>query len=136
MLALVQPHKLIVRCKFCAKQKEAFGKEAFESKNVEYVECSQDGKDSQANLCQDVKGYPTWSINGKLYSGERSLEELEVLVRMAEASSPGQDKAPPMIITSSSNRAMAISSKLRDLNANLYGSYWDPHTFEQKERLG
>ena len=55
---------------------------------------------------------------------------------MVEASSPGQDKAPPMVVTKSSKRAMDISKELKSLNANLFGTYWDPHTFEAKERLG
>jgi glutaredoxin len=127
------------RCKFCAQQKEILGKQAFESNNVEYVECSEDGKNSQANtLCQekDIQGYPSWEINGKVYSGQRSLEEMEVMVRMVDAISPGKDKAPPRILTTSSERALELSSQLKSLQSVLYGAYWDPHTFEQKEKLG
>jgi glutaredoxin len=127
------------RCKFCSQQKELLGKQAFGSNNVEYVECSEDGKNSQANaLCRekDIQGYPSWEINGRVYSGKRTLEEMEVMVRMVEAISPGMDKAPPRILTTSSERALAISSQLKSLQSVLYGAYWDPHTFEQKERLG
>lgn len=132
----MSPH---FRCKFCAQQKELLGKQAFESNNVEYVECSEDGKNTQAGtLCQekDIKSYPSWEINGKVYSGQRTLEEIEVMVRMVEASSPGMDKASPRILTASSERALAISNQLKSLQSVLYGAYWDPHTFEQKERLG
>ncbi|CAB9515132.1 Vitamin K epoxide reductase family [Seminavis robusta] len=130
-------------CKFCAKQKELFGKQAFDNNNnknaIEYVECSGDGENSQAKtLCKDkdIQGYPAWEINGRLYSGQRSLDEMEVMVRMAEASEPGNTKGSPRILTSSSKRAMDISQQLESLQGSLFGSYWDPHTFEQKERLG
>ena len=67
-------------CSHCADQKEALGKEAFSS--LTYVECAADGANSQRALCQkaDVPGYPTWQIDGKLYSGEKSVAELEDLL--------------------------------------------------------
>ena len=106
---------------------------------ITYIECSPEGKNSQASTtCQEknIQGFPTWEIQGRLYPGERTMDEMEVLVRMGEASSPSQSKSPPRIETISSDRANAIASQLQSLDAKLYGSYWDPHTFEQKERLG
>lgn len=127
-------------CSHCASQKEMFGKEAFASKNIEYVECSEVGENSKATtLCLEkgISGYPTWEIQGKLFSGERSLDEMDVLVRMSEASPPGgKSKAPPKIMTTSSERALSIASQLESLNTRLYGAYWCPNTFEQKELLG
>ena len=70
-------------CSHCFDQKQAMGKQAMAK--IPYVECSRDGLDSQADMCKEAKvpGYPTWEINGKLYPGEQSLEELEVAVKEA-----------------------------------------------------
>ncbi|GJQ14625.1 hypothetical protein GpartN1_g6416.t1 [Galdieria partita] len=69
-------------CEHCYRQKQMFGEEAFEK--IEYIECSRNGRDSQYNLCRekDVPGYPTWEINGELYPGEQSVEELEELANI------------------------------------------------------
>ena len=68
-------------CSHCLDQKETFGKQAFG--RIPYVECSKDGLNSQNKLCkaQQIPGYPTWEIQGTLYPGEQSLEELEELVQ-------------------------------------------------------
>mmetsp|Transcript_38758 Transcript_38758/g.47225 ORF Transcript_38758/g.47225 Transcript_38758/m.47225 type:complete len:218 (-) Transcript_38758:145-798(-) len=68
-------------CSHCYDQKQAFGKEAFQ-KYISYIECDKEGLNNQRSLCKekDVPGYPTWEINGKLYPGERSLEELQELL--------------------------------------------------------
>lgn len=60
-------------CHFCQEQKEKFG-ESFQF--VNYVDC-----DYLKAKCQEagVKGYPTWVINGKTYSGVQSLERLAEL---------------------------------------------------------
>lgn len=60
-------------CSYCKKQKELFG-DSFEY--INYVDCEKESK-----LCLDtgVKGFPTWSINGKNYPGLKSLEELAKL---------------------------------------------------------
>jgi len=62
-------------CPHCRDQKERFGEA---KKLIPYVECDPKGEKPQAQLCidKDIKGYPTWEINGKLLSGEQSLEEL------------------------------------------------------------
>mmetsp|Transcript_29172 Transcript_29172/g.70408 ORF Transcript_29172/g.70408 Transcript_29172/m.70408 type:complete len:415 (-) Transcript_29172:59-1303(-) len=67
-------------CSHCYDQKETLGKEAFSK--IPYIECSKDGINSQTSFCKskDVPGFPTWEINGKLYPGEQSLEELEEVV--------------------------------------------------------
>ena len=66
-------------CPNCLKQSELFGKQAYKELNV--VECANDGKNSQTQLCIDkkIKGLPTWEINGKLFLGVLSLEELSKL---------------------------------------------------------
>lgn len=66
-------------CTHCFDQKQRFGKRGFDL--IEYVECDPHGKLSQSKLCRQkrIPGYPTWEINGKLYPGEISLEQLDQL---------------------------------------------------------
>lgn len=63
-------------CPHCHSQKQRFGSEAV--KQLEVVECDRRGVNPQAQLCRDkkIRGYPTWEINGKLYSGNHSLESI------------------------------------------------------------
>ena len=67
-------------CPNCLKQSELFGKQAYKELNV--VECARDGINSQTQLCIDknIKGFPTWEINGKLFLGFLSLKELSNLI--------------------------------------------------------
>ena len=66
-------------CPNCLNQSELFGKQAYRELNV--VECARDGIYSQTQLCIDknIKGFPTWEINGKLILGVLSLKELSKL---------------------------------------------------------
>ena len=66
-------------CPNCQNQSELFGKQAYKELNV--VECANDGINSQTQLCIDkkIKGFPTWEINGKLFLGVLSLKELSKL---------------------------------------------------------
>ena len=66
-------------CPNCLNQSELFGKHAYKELNV--VECARDGINSQTQLCIDknIKGFPTWEINGKLILGILSLKELSNL---------------------------------------------------------
>ena len=63
-------------CPHCYSQKERFGKEAIHQ--LEVIECDDRGVNPQRQLCisQKVRGYPTWEIDGKLYGGDRSLDNL------------------------------------------------------------
>lgn len=64
-------------CPHCHDQKQLFGQEAFTA--VNYVECaSPDDPRQQAEACQTagIASYPTWQINGELYPGQRTLDEL------------------------------------------------------------
>jgi len=74
-------------CSHCHDQKEEFGREAFA--NIEYIECSPKGLNSQRDQCQqkEIPGYPTWEINGQYYPGQKSLDSLEQIVRNIMASS-------------------------------------------------
>ena len=66
-------------CPNCLNQSELFGKQAYKELNV--VECANDGKNSQTQLCIDkkIKGFPSWEINGKIILGLLTLEELSTL---------------------------------------------------------
>lgn len=62
-------------CPHCTDQKNKFGEA---KKLIPYVECDAKGENPQTALCQQkgITGFPTWEINGKMLSGERSLDEL------------------------------------------------------------
>ena len=66
-------------CPNCLNQGELFGKQAYKELNV--IECSRDGKNSQTQLCIDknIKGFPSWEINGKIIIGVKTLKELSKL---------------------------------------------------------
>lgn len=66
-------------CGHCHEQKELFGQEAV--RELTYIECDPEGTNPQPDLCRAAKipGYPTWEVNGQLYSGTQSLEDLAKL---------------------------------------------------------
>jgi hypothetical protein len=59
----------------CIDQKKRFGEA---QKLVPYIECDSKGVNPQTELCQQkgITGFPTWEIDGKMLSGDRSLDEL------------------------------------------------------------
>jgi glutaredoxin len=63
-------------CPHCHEQKQLFGKQAFTI--IPAVECAEDGKNARPELCKaaKIKGFPTWIIKGKQYSGTTSLQKL------------------------------------------------------------
>ena len=67
-------------CSHCRDQKEALGQEAM--RLVPYLECDANGKNSRRAECTAVgiRGYPTWEVDGALFPGERSLDELEEIL--------------------------------------------------------
>lgn len=46
---------------------------------------SNRGVDNQVDMCKaaNIPGFPTWDIDGKLYPGEQTLEELEEIVGLS-----------------------------------------------------
>jgi uncharacterized membrane protein len=67
-------------CPHCHEQKSLFGKEA--AALINKVECDPRGKDNpQPQLCVDtgIKGFPSWQIKGRLYSGIQTPEKLAQL---------------------------------------------------------
>ncbi|MEL6331976.1 MAG: vitamin K epoxide reductase family protein [Cyanobacteria bacterium J06626_26] len=64
-------------CPHCFDQKQLFGQEA--KKYMPYIECADDGADSQTALCQsvpEITGFPTWEVNGQFLPGTQSLATL------------------------------------------------------------
>ena len=60
-------------CSHCAEQKELF-EGSF--KYINYVDCL---KNNEECINANIKAYPTWLINGKLYKGVKTLQELKEL---------------------------------------------------------
>lgn len=62
-------------CPFCADQKAMF-EESVDL--LPYIECANDGENAQPELCEQrgIAGYPTWEIDGQLYPGVQSLDDL------------------------------------------------------------
>jgi glutaredoxin len=63
-------------CPYCHRQLNRFGKQAVSSLNV--IECDRRAANNQNRLCvaKGIGGFPTWEINGRLYSGMRTLDDL------------------------------------------------------------
>ncbi|XP_042029525.1 thiol-disulfide oxidoreductase LTO1-like [Salvia splendens] len=69
-------------CSHCVHQKVIFGREA--AKLLDYVECYPDGLKAGTKMAEacygiDLKYFPSWEINGQVFSGEKPLEELATL---------------------------------------------------------
>ena len=66
-------------CPHCHDQKQLFGKQAM--KELKVIECAKDGKDNQYQLCKTkgVEGFPSWEINGEIYSGVLDLNDLAIM---------------------------------------------------------
>ena len=60
-------------CSHCKNQKEMFG-DSFQY--VNYVDCDWNKDEC---LKAGIKGYPTWIIDNKKYTGEQRLERLALL---------------------------------------------------------
>lgn len=66
-------------CSHCVDQKQMFGHEA--EKLLNYVECYPDGVKQgtkMAKACSevDLKYFPSWEINGQVFSGKKQFSEL------------------------------------------------------------
>ena len=63
-------------CPYSQNQKESFGKQA--TNELLIIECTEDGMNNQSSLFRrkDIKGFPSWEINGKQNRGSKSLKEL------------------------------------------------------------
>lgn len=63
-------------CPYCTKQKQLFGQQALSK--ITYLECDPAGENAQPALCRqaNITSFPTWEIQGQLYQGMLSLQEL------------------------------------------------------------
>jgi len=64
-------------CPYCNRQQALFGSAVAK---LQVVECDPQGENAQPEQCAQaqVSSYPTWQMNGQLYRGLQSLEELAV----------------------------------------------------------
>lgn len=75
-------------CPHCMEQKKLFGTAA---RYLPYVECAPNGpRTPQAMEClaQDIKGYPTWIINGNRYQRMLSVKQLAAMSGAAPPEAP------------------------------------------------
>lgn len=65
-------------CPVCRWQERQFGAQALNLIKSMQIECDPRGKNPQPALCDraNIRAFPTWEINGKLYEGGMPLEEL------------------------------------------------------------
>ncbi len=63
-------------CSHCYEQIYLFGQQALAK--INRIECDPQGKNAQPNLCKaaNIKGFPTWEIKGRFYTGTQSLVDL------------------------------------------------------------
>lgn len=59
-----------------------------------------------------------------------------IVAQEERGAEPADGESPPAVTTSSSQRAMALASQLRLLDAKMYGTFWCSHCFNQKQALG
>jgi hypothetical protein len=65
------------------------------------------------------------------------VNQAVVAVAQEERGAESADgESPPAVTTSSSQRALALASQLRLLDAKMYGTFWCSHCFNQKQTLG
>ena len=128
-------------CRFCDEQRKVLGSAALE--RINYVECDVGGAGGDPALCAaaKVEAYPSWATpDGKIYSGVRSLEQLEVLAGLrTEPAAPkkpsGPQKGPP-VVGQSSPEAVRLAAALADAGAVFYGTYWCPFCDQQRQLFG
>ena len=63
-------------CSHCYEEKLVFGQPAVA--DLPYIECAPDGKNSQTAACKEagVRAFPTWIVNGKIYEGTQTPQQL------------------------------------------------------------
>ena len=138
-------------CPFCTLQREMFGAGA--ARDLPYVECAEDGSESQAGFCRSQKGitgYPSWQINGRYYGGLKTLSDLQVLsgfdasVKFEAYVPPGAPPKPkppggwrpPAVDGTSTPAAVALAQHLKRTGARFYGAYWCRYCNKQRQLFG
>mmetsp|Transcript_18619 Transcript_18619/g.53259 ORF Transcript_18619/g.53259 Transcript_18619/m.53259 type:complete len:369 (-) Transcript_18619:233-1339(-) len=74
---------------------------------------------------------PVASLAGS--EGEEGYEAGWFLDRLFESEGPF---VPPEITTASSARSLRLAKKLQTMGARMYGAYWCPHCYDQKQTFG
>ena len=139
-------------CSYCYRQRLMFG--AGGVRKLPYVECAADGYNSASAVCRskkDITGYPTWEIDGKFYSGMRTLQDLQAIsgfdssVKFPEyvpppppprpPPPPGGFKSPP-VTTASKPEDVALAKHLKSTGAKFYGAYWCGYCNRQRGLFG
>ena len=126
-------------CRYCDEQRRVLGKQA--SAAVAYVECDPGGLGAAPGLCKAAKigAYPTWAApDGRLFSGVRSLDDLEVLAGLRKAAptkKPTTNKPPPVLQPSSPD-ALRVATALAKSGAVFYGTYWCRFCDQQRQLFG
>ena len=121
-------------CPFCTRQRTMFG--AGGVRALPYVECAPDGFGAQ-RCPSEVSGYPAWEIDGKFYSGMKTLPQLQSLSGFdaavvfpappppppAPAAPPGGFKLPA-VAEPSTPELVRLATHLKQSGAVFYGAYW------------
>ena len=139
-------------CSFCYRQRMMFG--AGGTRALPYVECAPDGYQSASATCRskkEIEGYPTWEIDGKFYSGMRTLQDLQKIsgfdpkVRFPEYVPPPPPPRPPPppggfrspeVTTASKPEDIALAKHLKSTGAKFYGAYWCGYCNRQRTLFG
>lgn len=85
-------------CPHCARQKELFGKEAWDL--INYVECAPQGYNSNPKLCRNVNGFPEWTLGKKkkqTISGEVPLSVLAQASNFEGWNDALEENLPPLV---------------------------------------
>ena len=121
-------------CPFCTKQRAMFG--ATGVRALPYVECAPDGFGAQ-RCPPEVTGYPAWEIDGKFFSGMKTLPQLQSLsgfdaavVFPAPPPPPPPPAMPPggfkqpAVTEPSTPEQVQLATHLKQSGAVFYGAYW------------
>lgn len=65
-------------CPYCSRQQALFGSAVTK---LQVIECDPKGNNARPEQCAQaqVSSYPTWQVNGQLYRGLQSPEELALI---------------------------------------------------------
>lgn len=128
-------------CGYCNRERQALGREAWAL--VEYVECDDLGEGSDVKRCAaaQISAFPTWSFaDGTRHEGALGLDGLERLTGLpsppTEPISSLKPASPPMIISTSTTRALEVGRALRAKGATMYGAYWCSYCNGERQALG
>jgi len=111
------------------------------------------GVGAAAGVCrsQGVNSYPSWKINGKVYTGLQSLTALQGLsgfdpaVKFPEFVPPGAKPKPkpppggfqpPAVTERSSPEQIALATHLKESGAKFFGAYWCRYCNKQRQMFG